>query len=94
MTMQMLYDSDAFVVVHMVADEARLTDAPPAAPRVRHGFEIVDKRHGKEVFLEGLWADLFEERLQRWREKAPSQDEIEATLEGYAQLAQTRVVLH
>lgn len=94
MTMQMLYDSDAFVVVHMVADEPAPGGAPLMAPLVRHGFEIVDKRHGKEIFLEGLWADLFEERLQRWREKAPSQDEIEATLEGYAQLAQTRVVLH
>lgn len=94
MTMQMLYDSDAFVVVHMVADEAHApANMAPSQP-VRHGFEIVDKRHGKEVFLEGLWADLFEERLQRWREEAPSQDEIETTLEGYAQLAQTPVVLH
>jgi hypothetical protein len=94
MTMQTLYDSDTFVVVHMVADEAGGSAHARQPQLVRHGFEIVDKRYGKEVFLEGLWADLFEERLQRWREKAPSQDEIEATLEGYAQLAQAPVVLH
>ncbi|MEI7785462.1 MAG: DUF3567 domain-containing protein [Betaproteobacteria bacterium] len=91
--MQMLYDSDAFVVMHMVADADPAADAKQPA-LVRHGFEIVDKRHGREVFLEGSWADLFQERLQRWREHAPTQDEIEATLDGYAQLAQTPVALH
>jgi hypothetical protein len=94
MTMQMLYDSEAFVVLHMVADETLSPGAPQPLQQVRHGFEIVDKRHGKEVFLEGSWARLFEESLQRWREKAPTQAEIEATLEGYAQLAHTPVVLH
>jgi hypothetical protein len=94
MTMQMLYDSEDFVVLHMVADEAVTPGTPEPLQLVRHGFEIVDKRHGREVFLEGSWARLFEESLQRWREKAPSQDEIETTLEGYAQLAHTPVVLH
>jgi hypothetical protein len=94
MTMQMLYDSEAFVVLHMVADEPNPTGTLQPMQAIRHGFEIVDKRHGKEVFLEGSWARLFEESLQRWREKAPTQDEIEATLEGYAQLAHTPVVLH
>jgi len=94
MTLQTLYDSDAFVVVHMVADAAPATDAQPVPAMVRHGFEIVDKRHGREVFLEGSWAELFEERLKLWREKAPTQEEIENTLEGYAQLAQTPIALH
>ena len=93
MTLQMLYDSDAFVVMHMVADAQ-----PPVDPQhpalLRHGFEIVDKRHGREVFLEGSWAELFEQRLRSWREQSPSQDEIEATLEGYAQLAHTPIGLH
>ena len=92
--MQMLYDSEAFVVLHMVADEPTPPGTPQSMQAVRHGFEIVDKRHGKEVFLEGSWARLFEESLQRWRENAPTQAEIEATLEGYAQLAHTPVVLH
>jgi hypothetical protein len=40
--MQMLYDSDSFVVVHMQANEA--LDGEPAPHVLRHGFEIVDKR--------------------------------------------------
>lgn len=91
--MQMLYDSDAFVVMHLVADAEQATSG--AWPQmVRHGFEIVDKRHGKEVFLDGSWAELFEQRLKSWQDKAPTQEEIEATLEGYAQLAHTPVALH
>jgi hypothetical protein len=94
MTLQTLYDSDAFVVLHMVADAAPATSTQPVPAMVRHGFEIVDKRHGREVFLEGSWAELFEEHLKLWREKAPTQEEIEATLDGYAQLAQTPIALH
>lgn len=93
--MQMLYDSDSFVVVHMVADAIEPIAGAPSVPQmVRHGFEIVDKRHGREVFLDGSWAELFQERLKSWQDKTPSQDEIEATLEGYAQLAQTRIAMH
>jgi hypothetical protein len=93
LTMQMLYDSDAFVVMHLVADAEQTTSG--ASPQmVRHGFEIVDKLHGKEVFLDGSWAELFEQRLKSWQDKAPTQEEIEATLEGYAQLAHTPVALH
>lgn len=93
--MQMLYDSDTFVVVHMVADAVEPAAGMPSAPQMaRHGFEIVDKRHGKEVFLDGSWAELFQERLKSWQDKTPSQEEIEATLEGYAQLAQTPIGLH
>ena len=39
--MQMLYDSDAFVVVHMQANEP--AEGEPAPGIARHGFEIVDK---------------------------------------------------
>ena len=55
--MKMLYDSDSFVVVHMLPDAdlsdsaAKTTPLPPQL--LRHGFEIVDKRSGKEVYLDG-----------------------------------------
>ena len=51
--MHMLYDSDSFVVVHMLpdaiaADNPALNDAVPPVPQLaRHGFEIVDKRSGR-----------------------------------------------
>ena len=46
--MQMLYDSDSFVVVHMLPDadvNNGADNTSSATPQlVRHGFEIVDKR--------------------------------------------------
>lgn len=91
--MNMLYDSDTFAVLQMTAPPPE--GAAGGQPQLlRQGFEIVDKRHGREVYLDGSWAQLFEERLKLWREKTPTQEEVESTLEGYAALAQTPLALH
>jgi len=94
--MNMLYDSETFSVVHVDAhpmDNANgETREGPQMPR--HGFEIVDKRSNKELFLDGAWAELFQERLSAWLRQTPTQDEVESTLEGYATLAQNPLVLH
>ena len=96
--MHMLYDSDSFVVVHMQPDaEAAMPAADGAAlpPQlVRHGFEIVDKRSGKEVYLDGSWAEMFQEQILAWQRNAPTQQEVEDTLDSYAGLAQNPVVVH
>jgi hypothetical protein len=97
--MQMLYDSDTFAVVqiHANADEenASLQGTLPAPPQLaRHGFEIVDKRSGKEVYLDGSWAEYFQQRLNVWQQKTPTQEEVEDTLESYAELAHTTVSVH
>ena len=100
--MHTLYDSESFTVTHMLAAietadgkpaAGERTDAPKLA-LVRHGFEIVDKRSGKEVYLEGSWAELFEQRLAEWQRSSPTQEEVEDTLEQYAGLAQTPVSIH
>lgn len=92
--MRMLYDSDSFVVVHVQPTE----DDEPAAPNLpvlaRHGFEIVDKRSGKEVYLDGSWAELFQQKIAAWQLNTPTQEEVEDTLEGYAELAQNPVHMH
>lgn len=95
--MHMLYDSESFVVVHMLP----LPDAPEGAPQtplapqlLRHGFEIVDKRSGKQLYLDGSWAELFQQQIRAWQDNIPSQEEVEATLDGYVGLAQNPVVLH
>lgn len=94
-TMQMLYDSDSFVVVQIHANAPEESAPLPVVPELaRHGFEIVDKRSGKEVYLDGSWAELFQQRLNGWQKNAPTQEEIEDTLEGYAELAHTPVGLH
>ena len=103
--MHTLYDSDTYSVTHMLAnsglgelESAVLNnDAPAHKPPpmlVRHGFEIVDKRSGKEVYLDGSWAELFQQHISAWQLKTPTQEEVEDTLEQYAELAQNPVVVH
>lgn len=104
--MNMLYDSDSFVVVHMLPDAAQEAQLPvqaskPGAPKdqapaqlVRHGFEIVDKRSGKQLYLDGSWAEIFQLQIQAWQRNTPTQEEVEDTLDGYTGLAQHPVVVH
>jgi len=60
----------------------------------RHGFEIVDKRSNKEVYLDGSWAELFQQKISDWQQNTLTQEEVEDTLEQYAELAQNPVVVH
>ncbi|VTY32579.1 Uncharacterised protein [Xylophilus ampelinus] len=92
--MHMLYDSDAFVVVHVQPTEDNAPAAPHLPVLARDGFEIVDKRSGKEVYLDGSWADLFQKQIAAWQLNTPTQEEVEDTLEGYAELAQNPVLMH
>ena len=93
--MNLLYESEAFAVTHVLANEAQAGGVKPSHPVLeRHGFEIVDKRSGKEVYLDGSWAEMFQQRIQAWQQNMPSQEEVEDTLEGYATLAQMPVVMH
>ena len=106
-TMHTLYDSDSFCVNHMLANapemapreadaghasDRELLSAIPAMPR--HGFEIIDKRSGKEIYLDGSWAEMFQQQIMAWQATTPTQEEVEDTLEGYASLAHTPVVMH
>lgn len=103
--MHTLYDSDSYSVTHMLAN-AVAADAPseaghesdgqalPTPTLARHGFEIVDKRSGKEVYLDGSWAELFQRHISAWQQNTPTQEEVEDTLEQYAELAQNPVVVH
>lgn len=103
--MHMLYDSDTYSVTHMLADAVAVDTASSASSErterasstptlARHGFEIVDKRAGKEVYLDGSWAELFQQHISAWQQNTPTQEEVEDTLEQYAELAQNPVVVH
>ncbi|MFZ4480169.1 MAG: DUF3567 domain-containing protein [Rhodoferax sp.] len=103
--MHTLYDSDTYSVTHMLAnavaaDAVSEADGEPVEQVLlvpvlaRHGFEIVDKRAGKEVYLDGSWAELFQQKISAWQQKTPTQEEVEDTLEQYAELAQNPVVVH
>ena len=90
--MHMLYDSDAFVVVQMQPDALSESGSQPHL--TRQGFEIVDKRSNKEVYLDGSWAEAFQRQIHAWQVKTPTQEEVEATLDGYAELAQNPLFIH
>lgn len=96
--MHLLYDSDSFAVMQIQANaesaDANASAAPAQPLMARNGFEIVDKRSGKEVYLDGSWAELFQQRLDSWQQKTPTEEEIEDILESYAELAQMPVVMH
>jgi hypothetical protein len=103
--MHMLYESDTYSVMHMLANAVTPDAAPgadgkaaepvrPALTLARHGFEIVDKRTNKEVYLDGSWAELFQMHISAWQQNTPTQEEVEDTLEQYAELAQNPVVVH
>jgi hypothetical protein len=93
--MNLLYESESFAVMHVLANdtgEENKTSKPPMLER--HGFEIVDKRSGKEVYLDGSWAEMFQMHIQAWQQNTPTQEEVEDTLEKYTGLAQQPVVVH
>jgi len=93
--MNVLYDSESFSVTHLLADiHTEAGVANPGPMLVRHGFEIVDKRSGKEVYLDGSWAELFQQQINAWQQSSPTQEEVEDTLESYSGLAQNPVVVH
>lgn len=97
--MHTLYDSDSFSVTHLLAtadapDHAGVDDPAPAPTLQRHGFEIVDKRAGKEIYLDGSWAELFQQRLTEWQHTMPTQEEVEDTLAQYTELANIPLHVH
>lgn len=106
--MQMLYNSDSFVVVAFeipaasgeAAGRVEAGDAAEAAVGVgpRGGFEIVDKLAGKEIFIQGLVAASFQLGMQALVAEADSQEAalaaVDEYLAGYATLAQQSVRLH
>lgn len=98
--MHTLYDSDDFIVVHMQSHAAiNAADTAPLHGRdhlalARHGFEIVDKRSGRHVYLDGSWAELFQQQISAWHHTTPTQEEVEDMLDNYAGLAGSPVMQH
>lgn len=87
--MQLLYQSDSFVVVRF--------DVPAEKPgdQGRGGYEIVDKFARKEIFLEGLLAESFKAGVEQLAaEQEPSVEEFDAYISRYTALAQQPVTMH
>jgi hypothetical protein len=94
--MQMLYNSDNFVVVHF--EDALATELPQlTAALSRGGFEIVDKQARTDIFIEGALAERFQRGVQLLVEQSPGGASLEALddyIAGFTGLAQHPLVLH
>ncbi|MDQ2778983.1 MAG: DUF3567 domain-containing protein [Pseudomonadota bacterium] len=87
--MQMLYNSDSYVVVQI---EVPADDTAPE--RTRGGFEIVDKFSRKEIFIEGALAERFQRGVQELTGNSPDAERIDAFIADFTEGAQNPVVLH
>lgn len=89
--MQMLYNSDSYVVVQFDLPEAAESEVPSVS---RGGYEIVDKLARKEIFIEGLLAESFKTGVQAIVDNGPSPEAFDEFIGRYTVLAQQPVVAH
>jgi hypothetical protein len=92
--MQMLYNSDSFVVVQFDlpgAADAAAADGPALR---RGGFEIVDKHAQREIWIEGALAERFQRGVQELVAAGPTQEALDEFIGGFTALAQHPLVLH
>jgi Protein of unknown function (DUF3567) len=91
--MQMLYNSDSFVVVQFELPE----ESDAALEQRRGGYEIVDKFARKEIYLQGAVAESFQRGVQALVEETPNEDReqrLDDYIAGFVALAQQPVILH
>jgi hypothetical protein len=88
--MQMLYNSDSFVVVRFDVP----AETPEGQAPGRGGYEIVDKLARREIFIEGAVADSFRDGVQALAEGNPSEEDYDEFIGRYCALAQHPVTLH
>ena len=91
--MQMLYNSDQFIVVQF--DLPVEADTGLQGPQVgRGGYEIVDKAARKEIYIEGLLAESFKAGVQQIVDNGPSPEAFDEFIGRYSALAQQPLVAH
>ena len=88
--MQMLYNSDSFVVLQIDVPAASGDVSTPA----RGGFEIVDKFARKGIFIEGAVAQGFKDGVQALIDAGPSEEALDDYIAGYTLLARQPMCLH
>lgn len=91
--MQMLYNSDSFVVVAFEVPPAEGEGAAEGA-LPRGGYEIVDKFARKEIFLQGEVAASFQQGVQALVDSGPTEEAMDEFIGRFTVLAQQPLVLH
>jgi hypothetical protein len=61
---------------------------------VAGGYEIMDKKLRREIFLGGRDAEVFRRNVQELIEQGPTSDEVDEFLQGFSGLMNQPVVLH
>lgn len=94
--MQMLYNSESFVVVQFDAatDEATAVGVHESQRLTHGGYEIVDKFARKEIFIQGALAESFKEGVEALILTQPSEEEFDDYLGRFSSLMQQPVILH
>jgi hypothetical protein len=90
--MQMLYNSDHYVVVEF--DMSAVDSAEQEPSLAQGGYEIVDKFARRGIFLNGAVAEGFKRGVSALVERGPSEEEVDDFIAGYTQLAQQPVIVH
>ena len=90
--MQMLYNSDSYVVVQFEVPEA--DDAGTSPARNLGGFEIVDKRARTEFYLRGAVAESFQRGVQALVDTKPDAEAMDDFIGGFTAGAAQPLVQH
>ena len=91
--MNMLYNSDSFVVVEF--DVPALAGSLSVGGELRRGgYEIVDKFARKEIYIEGALAESFKKGVQALVDGPnPNPEAFDEFIEGFTHLAHQPLVL-
>lgn len=95
--MQMLYNSNSFVVVEFdvpVPHRVGSDHQPGDESLSRGGYEIVDKFARKEIFIEGALAESFKLGVQALIDGEGSEEDFDDYIGSFASLSQHPVVMH
>ena len=88
--MQLLYNSDHFVVVRfqVPANEAG------GNVMARSGYEIVDKLARREIYIEGAVAEGFQKGVEEISDRGHDPEALDEFIARYTAFAQQPVALH
>lgn len=89
--MQMLYNSDHYVVVEFEMGTDVSSDGEASS---KGAYEIVDKFSRRGIFLNGAVADGFKAGVDALVEGDPTEEEVDEFIGNYTLLAQQPVILH
>ena len=92
--MQMLYNSDSFVVVRFEMPPLQTDGDQSSAKPAQGAFDIVDKLARKEILIVGALAAKFQQGVQALSKTQPTPEQFDDYIAGFAEMAQHPLTLH